>query len=84
MGVLIYLAVEDRKLAILGDAGINLKVPKGFWDSIRDVMITNFKEGEFAKGLSEGIKMTGVQLKEHYPYEADDQNELSDEISFGE
>ena len=82
-GVLIYLAVEDRKLAILGDAGINMKVPKGFWDETKDVMINHFKNGEYAKGLSEGIIKAGEQLKEHYPYEKDDVNELSDDISFG-
>jgi uncharacterized membrane protein len=83
-GVLIYLAVEDRQLAILGDAGINLKVPKGFWDATRDVMIDYFKKGEMAKGLSEGILKAGQQLKEHFPYQKDDVNELSDDISFGE
>jgi len=83
-GVLIYLAVEDRKLAILGDTGINLKVPKNFWDATRDVMIHHFKEGEFAEGLANGIKLAGEQLKEHYPYQSDDVNELSDDISFGE
>lgn len=83
-GVLIYLAVEDRQLAILGDAGINLKVPKGFWEATRDVMISNFITGDFAKGLSEGIIKAGEQLKEHFPYQKDDVNELSDDISFGE
>ena len=82
-GVLIYLAVQDRQLAILGDAGINMKVPKGFWDESRDLMINHFKTGDFAKGLSAGIIRSGEQLKEHYPYQKDDVNELSDEISFG-
>lgn len=83
-GVLIYLAVEDRKLAILGDAGINLKVPKNFWDSTKDLMLSHFKKGEFTEGLSNGIKLAGEQLKAHYPYESDDVNELSDDISFGD
>lgn len=83
-GVLIYLAVEDRKLAILGDAGINLKVPKGFWDEIKDLMVSNFKEGSFTEGLSQGIILAGEQLKKHYPHDKEnDENELSDEISFG-
>lgn len=83
-GVLIYLAVEDRKLAILGDAGINLKVPKGFWNEIREIMITNFKEGKFTEGLSQGIILAGEQLKKHYPHDKEnDANELSDDISFG-
>jgi uncharacterized membrane protein len=83
-GVLIYLALEDRELAILGDTGINLKVPKNFWDATRDVMIHHFKEGEFAEGIANGIQLAGEQLKEHYPYQSDDVNELSDDISFGE
>ena len=83
-GVLIYLAVEDKKLAILGDAGINLKVPKNFWDTSRDFMIKHFKEGKFTEGLAGGIRMAGEQLKAHYPYQSDYVNELSDDISFGE
>lgn len=83
-GVLFYLAVEDKKLAILGDAGINLKVPKGFWDKIKNHMVDNFKNGEFTKGLSEGIIMAGEQLKQHFPHQKNDANELSDDISFGE
>lgn len=83
-GVLIYLAVEDRQLAILGDAGINEKVPANFWEDTKNIMIDNFKQGEFAKGLSEGIIKAGEQLKTHFPYKKDDINELSDDISFGE
>lgn len=82
-GVLIYLATEDRQLAIIGDAGINQKVPLNFWDNIKDLMVENFKQGKFADGLSEGIKMSGEQLKKHFPYQTDDKNELSDDISFG-
>jgi len=83
-GVLFYLAVEDHKFAILGDGGINAVVPKDFWDSIKEVMVKHFKEGRFAEGLITGIQMSGKALKEHFPYDGDsDENELSDEISFG-
>lgn len=82
-GVLFYLAMEDHKFAILGDAGINAKVPDGFWDGVRDTMIPHFKNGNFAQGLADGIHKAGDQLKTHFPYQSDDVNELSDEISFG-
>ncbi|WP_462318337.1 TPM domain-containing protein [Marinilabilia sp.] len=82
-GVLFYLAVKDRKFAILGDAGINAKVPEGFWDTIKETMVNHFKEGDFAGGLTRGILMSGEQLKAHFPYQTDDVNELSDDISFG-
>ena len=81
-GVLFYLAVNDRKFAILGDAGINKLVPVNFWDEIKETMLSYFKDGKFAIGLSEGILMAGKQLKANFPFQSDDVNELSDEISF--
>ena len=82
-GVLFYLAVDDRKFAILGDGGINAKVSENFWDKTKAHMLSKFKENQFADGLSEGILMAGEQLKSHFPHQTDDVNELSDEISFG-
>lgn len=82
-GVLFYLATADHKFAIIGDAGINAKVPLNFWDETKNLMLGHFKEGRFAQGLIEGILMSGVQLRTHFPYHKDDVNEISDEISFG-
>jgi len=41
-GVLFFLAVADRKFVILGDDGINEKVPENFWSDVRDHMSTSF------------------------------------------
>jgi len=82
-GVLFYLAVKDRKFAILGDTGINAVTPDDFWDNIKEKMAERFAESDFAGGLREGILMAGLALKEHFPYQKGDVNELSDEISFG-
>ena len=81
-GVLFYLAVKDRKFAIIGDSGINSKVQTGFWDEISELLRKNFKEGKFTDGLSQGIIMAGEQLKTHFPYQEDDINELPEQISF--
>ncbi len=81
-GVLFYLAVNDRKFAIIGDAGINAKVPAGFWDDVSELLKKNFREGKFTEGLSEGILLAGKHLKTHFPHAIDDVNELPDEISF--
>lgn len=81
-GVLFYFAVKDKKFAILGDAGINEKVPGDFWNEIKAVLLKHFITGEFAQGLSEGIIMTGDQLRTHFEYMDDDINELPDDISY--
>jgi uncharacterized membrane protein len=81
-GVLFYLSINDRKFAILGDKGINEKVPADFWDTIRDVMVTHFKQQQFAEGLSKGIEMAGEKLRTHFPRQKNDINELSNELSF--
>jgi uncharacterized membrane protein len=83
-GVLFYLAARNRKFAIIGDAGINARVPEGFWDKIKNIMESDFRENRFSDGLAKGILMAGDQLKEHFPHLADDVNELPDEISFGD
>ncbi len=83
-GVLFYLAVEERKFAILGDAGINAVTPDDFWNVIKKKMLAEFREERFCGGLEAGIRMAGEQLKKHFPYQKGDVNELPDEISFGD
>ncbi|MGK7392070.1 MAG: TPM domain-containing protein [Candidatus Cyclobacteriaceae bacterium M2_1C_046] len=81
-GVLFYIAIKDHKFAILGDKGINKVVPDTFWDDIKEHMQMRFKEQEFTAGICEGIRKAGQQLKTHFPYQTDDKNELSDDISY--
>lgn len=82
-GVLIYLAVKDRKFAILGDEGINKVVENNFWNDAKDLMLSHFKEGRFAEGLEQGIQRCGEKLKAYFPYQSDDINEIPDDISYG-
>ena len=83
-GVLFYLAYADKKFAIIGDAGINKVVPENFWDEIKNAMLIHFKAENFTLGLTSGIEMAGIALKNYFPYNAEtDINELPDEISFG-
>ena len=82
-GVLFYLAYEDRKFAVLGDKGINERVPADFWVSTKDHLRSHFSKGQFTEGLCRGIEEAGSQLKTHFPYQSNDINELPDDISFG-
>ncbi len=82
-GVLIYLAVVDHKFAIIGDRGIDAVVPANFWETTKDEMRLLFRQGQFAAGVCRGIASVGQHLKQHFPCQKDDVNELTDEISEG-
>ncbi len=81
-GVLIYLATEDHKFAIIGDGGINKEVPVDFWDQTKLEMLEQFKQGNLVEGIVTGATRAGEQLKKYFPYLLDDTNELSDDVSF--
>lgn len=82
-GVLLYVAFNDHQFAICGDEGIDKVVADDFWDCTRDIMASHFKKGEFKEGIVAGILNAGEQLKQFFPYQTDDTNELSNEISKG-
>lgn len=82
-GVLIYVAVDDHSFVICGDKGIDTVVPDDFWDCTRDAMQQQFKQGNFKQGLVDGITRAGQQLQQYFPWEHDDTDELSNEISKG-
>ncbi len=82
-GVLIYLAIADKKFVICGDQGIHDVVGDHFWDSTKEVMAAQFKTGNFKQGLIDGIMKAGQQLQQYFPFEEGYTNELSNEISKG-
>ena len=80
--VLIYIAYESHKFSIVAAQGINKVVPEHFWESLKDILLENFKNNDYLKGLKLVIQKTGEQLKMHFPYSKDlDENELEDSIS---
>lgn len=80
-GVLFYVDVNHKVFTIIGDEGINKKVPDNFWEEIKTIVINAFKNKKYTEGLIVGILKTGEKLKKFFPYHKDDVNELSDEIS---
>ena len=81
--VLIYIATDHQKLAIIGDEGINAHVPDQFWDDERELMISHFKQSNYVLGLCEGIAMVGEQMKLAFPFKEGDVNELDNDITLG-
>ncbi|MDC0570884.1 TPM domain-containing protein [Flavobacteriaceae bacterium] len=83
-GVLIYIAIENKKFGIYGDRGIDKKVNNNFWNKTRDVMQYHFEAGAFKTGIVEGIKSASEALEKFFPWETNDKDELSNEVSKGE
>lgn len=82
-GVLIYIVPKKKIFCIMGDTGINAVVPENFWEEIKDDLSLHFKNDNMAEGLCANIERIGVKLKEHFPIQSDDKNELPDTISYG-
>jgi len=80
-GILFYIAVTDRKFAIIGDKGIHKHVGDDFWINIKELLKLRFRESVFHTALIEAIQLTGEQLAQYFPWDIDDINELPDEIT---
>jgi uncharacterized membrane protein len=80
-GVLIYVAVQDRKLAVIGDAGVTARVSGDYWGRLRDTLVAHFREGRPRDGLVAVVREVGETLGRHFPRGRDDRNELSDQVS---
>ncbi len=83
-GVIIYIATKDHKMAIWGDEGIHSKVGQQFWNEELELMKKYFQADDYESGLRDAVIRVGQKLKEFFPYQKDDVNELSDDISYGE
>jgi len=82
-GVLIYIAVHDHQFAICGDKGICEAVPENFWDTTRDQIQGHFAKKAFKEGIIAGVLSAGKELNAHFPWNSEDSNELTNEISKG-
>jgi len=80
-GVLLYLAIEDHRLAVVGDEGIHGRVGDPHWHRVRDLMIERLKSNAPREAIERAVEEIGRALAEHYPRRPDDENELSDEVS---
>jgi len=83
-GVLVYVALKDRQLALFGDKGIHEKVGSEFWNERVKNILGHFNKADYAGGLARIITEIGEALQRHFPYDkGTDKNELPDDIVFG-
>jgi uncharacterized membrane protein len=83
-GVLFYLAIKDKQLAIFADKGIHQATGDAYWKNTVKEILSVFSKDSVVAGITTTIYKIGQALKEHFPYDKDvDKNELPDEIIFG-
>lgn len=82
-GVLLYIALKDKQMAIFGDEGIHKKVGTEFWNKEVKKILSEFKQEHYAAGIITVVTEIGEALLTHFPYENEDRNELPDDIVFG-
>lgn len=83
-GVLVYVALKDRQLALYGDKGIHEKVGSAFWNQQVGNILSHFNKSDYAGGIATVIEEIGQALQTHFPYDrGTDKNELPDDIVFG-
>ncbi len=80
-GVLIYVAVGDRKLAVIGDRGIHERVGDGYWQQVVEELLGHLRASRPRDGLVQAVRDVGVALRSHFPRRGDDRNELADDVS---
>jgi uncharacterized membrane protein len=80
-GVLIYLALDDHRLAILGDEAIHREVGDAYWQRVRDGMVDKLRGGSPRDAVVAAVGDVAAVLHRFFPHRPDDTNELSDRVS---
>ena len=79
-GVLLYFAPRSKKFAVVGDVGIHEKCGPVFWQEVTTEIRAHLRSGRFTEGVIHGVRKVGEVLARHFPPQADDRNELANEI----
>jgi uncharacterized membrane protein len=80
-GVLVYAAVADRKLAVIGDAAVHARVGEAYWRRLADDVAGHLRGQRPRDGFVHAVRELGEVLRAHFPRRPDDTNELTDQIS---
>lgn len=79
-GILIYVSLQEHQVRVLGDGAIGSKLGAADWRHICDAVTEGMAQGRAAEGLIRGIELAGELLGRHFPREANDRNELVNEL----
>lgn len=79
-GILIYVALYDRRVEVVADVGIHRCVSQADLDKLADDVIQAARNDQLADGLATAVKDAGDLLARHFPPSPVDRNELPDRV----
>ncbi|MCA9518319.1 MAG: TPM domain-containing protein [Myxococcales bacterium] len=82
-GVLLYVAVDDRKAAVFAGPGVHGAGEAGFWEGVVGEVAAGFARGDRASGLVRAVERVGELLRVACPGEDAAGNELPNTVSMG-
>jgi uncharacterized membrane protein len=80
-GVIVYISLEDHKVAVYGDEAVHRVVGQERWRNICDQLAEGFKSEKPCEALCEAIRSMAEILRVPLPYQSGDVNELPNELS---
>jgi len=80
-GILVFLSLEEHKVLVVGDRGINAKVDRSEWEDVVARIVRGINGGRPVDGLVDAIGQCGTLLEKHgFRRERDDTNELPNRL----
>ncbi len=84
-GILIFLALFERRAVILADEGIHRAVPKDTWEEVVAELVAGIRAGRASDALCQAIERSGEILASHrVERRPDDRDELADGLRIRE
>lgn len=80
-GVLLFLRLKSKEIAVIGDEGIHEKVGNEFWEAVKEEIIETIRKHNLNEGIIRGVEVVGKQLSKHFPPTSENPNELSNEVT---
>ena len=80
-GVLIFLRLRKKEIAVIGDIGIHQHVGTEFWEAVKEEIIQTIQGNTLTDGVINGVHIVGKQLAKHFPPSDENPNELSNEVT---
>ena len=79
-GVVIYVSLFERRVCVWADRSVSEKIPEAEWKEACEILTKSLGEGKAKEGFVEAIRRIGDVLAKHFPVQANDTNELSNEL----